>query len=706
MDSILESRTTGDNPDIIVKQKFGIIHKSYFTYTLDHNGRDTEISSVENDFDIQAQQVKERLGKKYDNYMDYSNEQDKTRLEAGVDENLLPMFNADALNMSQEQADRMQEDMERGAEHGNILWKTIISFSDEYLIEQGILSNKVERNLDQHRLKGAVQEQMKQYLKDEGIDQTAEWFGNIHLFGTENKEHIHVHLGIFEPGKSARPNKFNKLTNRNEPRGLFKQKSVDSFKAGLWRSTRRDEEREKMLEEQMAQSDPKRKLIDEFRKLDLLSEQRELFNQIIKALPEKKPLWRAKSNAEVMKEPNRLAEEYVDRYLLGQGKELYKGFLKSSNQLQERYIQAYGEDNDKAQGYTERREAELKQTLINSIYREAKAMTPDDFKKTRLAEIEDAGAAENILDIDKLNEKIKELKSQGKTVPPVLNQELEARKGMLVNDLKGARIQQSKTDLERLSLMEKEVNTDNDTDQDLLDFLISEKEDELEFHELGGDKNEWQYLVDNDGLNSEYLRRRIKLNANVPNIMTVSAITSQKKFVKNNKRRNQSELKLLKNASPEFIEKGYQMDSGKVRGLKEMERLQIELSENLLQNWSKAKDIDHSLSPEEIRELNSENQQLRSQFRKQRNQYLNWQENKPINSPRTDKIEVAGLYSKPNSQYNKGRRVKQSSLNRVNKRLGAELNRAKRSEDRALSAYERDQAMQAYEAQQENEYER
>lgn len=706
MASILESRTTGDNPDIIVKQKFGIIHKSYFTYTLDHNGRDTDISSVENDFDIQAQQVKERLGKKYDNYMDYSNEQDKTRLEEGVDENLLPMFNAEALNMSQEQADRMQEDMERGAEHGNILWKTIISFSDEYLIEQGILSDKVVRNLDQHRLKAAVQEQMKQYLKDEGIDQTAEWFGNIHLFGTENKEHIHVHLGIFEPGKSARPNKFNKLTNRNEPRGLFKQKSVDSFKAGLWRSTRRDEEREKMLEEQMAQSDPKRKLIDEFRKLDLRAEQRDLFNQIIKSLPEKQTLWRAKSNAEVMKESNRLAEEYVDKYLLGQGKDLYKGFLKSSNKLQERYIQAHGENNDKAQGYTERRETELKQTLTNSIYREAKAMTPDDFKKTKLAEIEDSDVPENIHDIDNLSEKIKELKSQEKTVPPILKQELEARKGTLVNDLKGMRIQQSKSDLERLSLLEKKINTDNDADQDLLDFLISEKEDELEFHELGGDKNEWQYLVDNDGLNSEGLRHRIKLNANVPNIMTVSAITNQKKFVKNNKQRNQSELKLLKNASPEFIEKAYQMDSGKVRGLKEMERLQIELSENLLQNWSKARDIDQSLSPEEIRALNSENQQLRSQFRKQRNQYLNWQENKPINNPRTDKIEVAGLYSKPNSQYNKGRRVKQSGLNRVNKRLGTELNRAKRSEDRALSAYERDQAMQAYEAEQENEYER
>lgn len=268
MVSILESKTTGSNPDIIVKQVFTVIKGSgYFDYTLDHNGEEKAIADVSNDFDVLTEQVRDKLGDKYDGYMDYSGDTRKTRLEEGVNKELLPMFSRDTLNMSRAEADDMRQKVEAAGKEQNIMWKTVISFSDDFLIEQGILSDKVQRHLDQRKLKMVIQKHMNQYLKDEGIEKSAEWFGNIHLWGDQNKEHIHVHLGIFEPGQSARPQKFNPETQRNEPRGVFKQRTIDRFKSNLWRDLRKDEEREKMLTHQMAQDAAKKSLIQEFESL-------------------------------------------------------------------------------------------------------------------------------------------------------------------------------------------------------------------------------------------------------------------------------------------------------------------------------------------------------------------------------------------------------------------------------------------------------
>ncbi|MBJ7688991.1 hypothetical protein HAU32_08395 [Weissella confusa] len=411
MVSILESKTTGSNPDIIVKQVFTVIKGSgYFDYTLDHNGEEKAIADVSNDYDVLTEQVRDKLGDKYDGYMDYSGDTRKTRLEEGVNKELLPMFSRDTLNMSRAEADDMRQKVEAAGKEQNIMWKTVISFSDDFLIEQGILSDKVQRHLDQRKLKTVIQKHMDQYLKDEGIESSAEWFGNIHLWGDQNKEHIHVHLGIFEPGKSARPQKFNPETQQNEPRGVFRQTTIDRFKANLWRDLRKDSEREKMLTHQIAQDAAKKSLIAEFETLSEKQQYNDLLQDILRSLPNNQKLWRAKSNAKVMAEPKKLAHELIKQFLNKEGRADYQAFLTATKARQQEYLQAFGSENDQAKDYVKTKDDELRNRLINGLFRQMKALGVEDFEVDPVEKIRMESPEQNLSRIEALKKSLRENK--------------------------------------------------------------------------------------------------------------------------------------------------------------------------------------------------------------------------------------------------------------------------------------------------------
>jgi hypothetical protein len=242
-----ESRTTGSNPDIIIKHKFQIAHKSYFKYTVDHNGKDKYVTNVNNDHDVAAEKYAAENGTgkgTYDTYLEYAGRSNVTALEEGVSGELLPTFTQNKLNITKEDGKLIEQHLGQAEENQTMMWKTVVSFSDEFLIEQGLMDNADDRNLDQQAIKKVIQNAMPEMLAAEGLSDTAEWFGAIHLYGDNNKRHIHVHLAIFEPGQSARPDKFNPKTFKIEPKGTFKQKTLRSFKSKIWRGMLHDNNRQ------------------------------------------------------------------------------------------------------------------------------------------------------------------------------------------------------------------------------------------------------------------------------------------------------------------------------------------------------------------------------------------------------------------------------------------------------------------------------
>ena len=773
--SILESRTSGSNPDIIVKQVFSVIKGSgYFSYTLDHNGKDINLTDRTNDFDVLAEQAKKKLASKYDNYMDYADNASKTRLESNVSNDLLPTFGKDTLNMTRDQGQEMRKKIDAAGAQGNLMWKTVISFSDDFLIEQGILSDKIERHLDQRKLKSVIQKHMTEYLKDEGIGNSAEWFGNIHLFGDQNKEHIHVHLGIFEPGKTARPDKFNPKTNQIEPRGVFKQKTLDRFKASLWRDLRRDDNREKMLLQQMAQDKSKKALIAEFETLLASKKQRDLMAALLKALPDNQKHWRAKSNATDMMSAKKAAKELVTQFLKTDGREDYQSFLTATKGRQQQYMDAYGADNDKAKEYVATKQAELENRLINGLFRQIKDLSPEDFEQTKLGVISEESIQENHQAIDDLEQKLSdiqikkssvnnpsasqnhsrvnkqsvndELNVTGKEIEDILGWRAEANvraqiARTQIYDSVSEQINERLTELTNFQKQAQQLanNVDNSTVPEVPKWLLNENNvmflnklreqqaSRLEFFQSLNNKNS---ITANERITKESYRQYIYGEKFTNNIF----IMTKDDFVRLAGKKDAQDMfpdRLqqtdIEHVDDEAIQILYGMNKLELSDLIDQQTLYLQAGQTLqkLEQQRRSEDVEDKgpifkAMSFQYREIS----RLRDSY------FLNMETMHPrvkqdMVNPKDIAAHYAHSFDQPEvmppdgvelgpktrtqqgedasymNRYPKGSRLKRPSFGKLSRGMQQDLRQSRRSEERAMSAYERDQQQMRYEAERE-----
>ncbi|WP_419153709.1 relaxase MobL [Weissella viridescens] len=423
VNSTLISATKGSNPDIVIKHRFDPAKSYYVDYLLDHNGRDKDVTDIKNDYDIVKTQLAKQKGE-FEDYLSYGARFDVTKLEDDVDETLTTTFTKDTFNLSAQQLIAMQQDVDVAAKNHNLMWKTVVSFSDDFLIREGIMDNAEERHLDQRRIKEVIQKAMPDMLEAEGIDQSAEWFANIHLRGDQNQQHIHVHIGTFEK-HTQRPNKFNPDTKRMEPKGLFKRRTINHLKSRIWRNLRQNKSIEKeknlMVDKDIAAKQLLKHLDDVQYKLD----QKKLVNALLEVLPdEKQTKWRAKSNAVDMKAANALANQFVDNLLTKQP-ELIEKFEKSTSHLNQLYEKGYGENNNQ---YAQNQRQLLQNKLVNRLYKNIRelepefynAVDPDESYADRLQAHQEIKQA--------LEEQIKDMQRRNQEIPKRVKRELGKQK--------------------------------------------------------------------------------------------------------------------------------------------------------------------------------------------------------------------------------------------------------------------------------------
>lgn len=383
MNKVFNHSLKGTNPDIIIKQKFDKCRPTYVNYTLNHSGRDEDISSVRNDQDILGQEIAKERGH-YADYVDYGNKEYQTKLEKGVDSNLTSTFNQNSFNLNHDELNELKGRVNNAAHNKNIMWKTVVSLSDDFLVREKIMDNAVDRNLDQRRLKKAVQKVMPNLLKKEGIDESAEWWGNIHLRGDENDKHVHIHLATFEETSKRKKWQSQNGYKLNQPKGVFKQKNLDSFKKEFLKESELKSsmviEKELLIERQIAE----RKLIDRIRQNKgkvLFKEQTNLLNAIYNVLPDNQKEWRAKSNAVTMKTANSLADKFIDNFFTADpiAIESNEKLKKINGKLQSKYQKKYG-FNQRTGEYSNRQSSLLKQQLVNELYRSLRDLPNDSFE--------------------------------------------------------------------------------------------------------------------------------------------------------------------------------------------------------------------------------------------------------------------------------------------------------------------------------------
>jgi TPR repeat protein len=99
---------------------------------------------------------------------------------------------------------RQKEDLKgiirKAEEDGSLLWKTVISFETAWLRETGLYSDR-QRDVNDAKLIAYSRLAVERLIKEEGLDSSAVWWGEIH----KNKEHYHIHFGIVDTAPSWTP---------------------------------------------------------------------------------------------------------------------------------------------------------------------------------------------------------------------------------------------------------------------------------------------------------------------------------------------------------------------------------------------------------------------------------------------------------------------------------------------------------------------
>ncbi|GIC69415.1 relaxase MobL [Fructobacillus tropaeoli] len=422
--NIITSATSGSNPDIIIKHQFSKCRSGYVDYLLDHRGRDEEVTSIQNDQDILGQNLAKKNGR-YTDYVEYGKKEYATALEENVQDDLTPTFSKNKFNLSQPELQDIKKEINQATKNNNLMWKTVISLSDNFLVKQQIMDNVVDRNLDQRRLKKVVQQVMPNLLKAEGIDQSANWFGNIHLKGDINDHHIHIHLATYEVN-TKRPIKKNIQNGQLEPKGVFKQKTINHLKRDFWNAARLDKNQEIERNLLIKRQIDSKKLIQSFQKQDTFYhsyQQKEMLNAIIHLLPEDSKKWRAKSNAIEMKAANQLANDFIQDFLKNSPANL--DLLDDNEKLQKVYQKGYGHST-KTDQYARNQQEKIQNRLVNELYRTIKNLEPQYFEIDY--EQEERSLEKHVEIKNRLEEQVKELRMKKQPVPKKLSKELGRQK--------------------------------------------------------------------------------------------------------------------------------------------------------------------------------------------------------------------------------------------------------------------------------------
>lgn len=286
-------------------------------------------------------------------------------------------FSGEKLSLSDGEARKTAKKIQEMYDKGQTVQKIVISFSDDFLLETGILSQAwVDEGAgskrgftDQFKLREAVRQGVNNMTSKGGYKNPI-FMGSIQY----DTKHLHCHLVLTDESmdmkrKSVDGNLRGKLSDEDKSRirrGIVLQlKYLRNYKM-LHKSI--DLERRNLV---TFIKDFTERRIDRSGSLQLL----------LASLPENKNWWRARSNRKVMRRPNSIANDIID-YVF-QNYPVSSGYNKIM-----RDIESYAKERAKTDGLNRREQEKfvknginlMRERAINGIYSFLKTISPDRYE--------------------------------------------------------------------------------------------------------------------------------------------------------------------------------------------------------------------------------------------------------------------------------------------------------------------------------------
>lgn len=326
-------------------------------------------------------------------YIDYMNRSYATQVQES--NSITPLFNETYNQAPEKEVSLIKEKLDIAYGNGSLLWKGVLSFDNEFLAKQGIF-DKETKKVDQRFLKESVREAMPYVLKQEGLSDSAFWWGDIHL----NTDNVHIHIGISEI-ESAREKIYYAARNRVEYKGNFSQKTLKSLKSNIFHSLINEQERGKILRQEQIIANVKTDLLSKVigKNQQPIETEKFYLEQVFNHLPQSGKI-RYGSNSKDFSVSKFFLDKYIDSYLANEGKAEYQEFKKESFNFLLNYKTAYTaqeenreyekvrfvegkrkSSNEKTKGYDidqmlKKREQDLRSRLGNKVLKYMKENPP------------------------------------------------------------------------------------------------------------------------------------------------------------------------------------------------------------------------------------------------------------------------------------------------------------------------------------------
>lgn len=273
-------------------------------------------------------------------------------------------FGYGEISLSHDSLVAASNDIQRMFDEGKTIFKTVISFDQEYLrlnkivdpsLGDDISAGDYRGNIDQLKLRRAITHGLDRMSRSQGYDDLR-WIGVIQV----DTEHVHCHLVMGDAGRGL-------VTKDGTQKGKLTQKSMSQLRRGI--DSVLDEQKEvAYLSSQVGIE--RSNVVSWLRRWTYESIHRESDPQfILSLLPENKNLWRASTNAKVMKRPNRLVTELVERRLARPGSPMPTAMAKVRHYADTRALkERLG--NQERDRLVEEGRRRIVEKCVNSVYRE------------------------------------------------------------------------------------------------------------------------------------------------------------------------------------------------------------------------------------------------------------------------------------------------------------------------------------------------
>ena len=220
-------------------------------------------------------------------------------------------FGYGQIALSDEDLIKASDDIQKCFDEGKTVMKTVLSFDEDYLRENGIIdpnfvfqrAGDYKGHIDQMKLRKAIMS---------GLDRFGRSYDDLQYVGVIQVDtgHVHCHLAMVDKGVG-------KLAPNGEQKGKMTQRSMNQLRRGIDVSL----DDQKTIQFMASQYQTEKRNVKSFvKKMSYLAiDEHGLGQLMLAALPEDSRLWRADSNNKRMKRANNLAREFVNKMFEKEG---------------------------------------------------------------------------------------------------------------------------------------------------------------------------------------------------------------------------------------------------------------------------------------------------------------------------------------------------------------------------------------------------